>query len=184
VRSLVTGRPWSEPSRVVTTYAVRASPGMPERVEKSRVIRPATLDDSRVLLAWRNDPDSWQWNHTAVAAQVDEHERWLSNRLRRDRPLLWIVDEASGPIAMARLDLGGDGTATVSISVDARHRGRGVASELLVYLDQQGRALGLSSLQADVHPGNAASHALFISAGYEKKGVTDDGFDQFTRALP
>jgi len=156
---------------------------MPDKVEKSRVIRPATLDDSEVLLAWRNDPSSRRWNHTAVAVQVDEHERWLRNRLGRDRPLLWMVDESGGPIATARLDVGSDGTATVSIAVDQRHRGRGVARDVLAYLDQQGRVMGLSSLRAEVHPGNSASQALFVAAGYEKRSVTDDGFDQYVRPL-
>lgn len=146
-------------------------------------IRPATGADCDALLAWRNDPTDFQWYLEASAVRADEHRAWLSERLERDHPTLWILDVDGEPGGSVRLDPDAGGSAFASIVVDPEYRGHGFGRALLAHLDEQSRSLGFVELRAVIHPENVASQALFTSAGYVQQSSTEDGFVSFSKAL-
>lgn len=160
---------------------------MPDRPDNpflaGHLIRAATHADSEALLAWRNDPTAYEWYSDPRAVNPDEHDRWLSERLDRDSPAIWMVDIDGVPSGSARLDLDPDAVGIVSVVVDQASRGQGVGRELLGWVDDRAADLGLARLHAVVHRGNAASHSLFLAAGYEPDSGSDPGFVDYVRVV-
>lgn len=125
-------------------------------------MRPATLADADLLLAWRNDPDTVTWSRSPDPVSRPEHVRWLAGALADpDRRLL--IGEADGPVGTVRFDRDGDAW-EVSITVAPASRGRGLSSAILAAaeatLDDD------ASLIAWVHRDNKPSLALFERSGY------------------
>jgi RimJ/RimL family protein N-acetyltransferase len=122
-----------------------------------------------LLRDWRNDDQAVRFSGTAKRVSATEHARWLSTHLADPTTLLWVAEEDGVPVGQARVDRDGD-VGTVSISVAARHRGRGVAVAILRAV------IGVSSaakLRALVRPANVASLHAFERVGF--RPLPDDG---------
>lgn len=131
------------------------------------VVRPVRLSDRDTLLAWRNDPTAYCWYLVAAPVTQEAHDAWLSGRLARENPTLWIADLEGDPAGSVRLDLDDDAGASVSIVVAAGHRGQGVGAALLAGVAREAAALAVTEITAVVHAGNASSRALFERASYQ-----------------
>src|ERR1035438_6256290 len=59
--------------------------------EAEVTLRPATEDDSGVLLEWRNDPEAVRFSVSGRAVTPVEHREWLSGRLADPGTFLWIA---------------------------------------------------------------------------------------------
>ncbi len=132
-------------------------------------LRPARATDIALLRAWRNDDQAVRFSGTARRVSAAEHARWLSAHLADPTTLLWVAEEDGDPVGQARIDRDGD-VGTVSISVAARHRGRGVAVAILravIGVDSAAR------LRALVRPANVASLHAFARVGF--RPLPDDG---------
>jgi UDP-2,4-diacetamido-2,4,6-trideoxy-beta-L-altropyranose hydrolase len=132
-------------------------------------LRPAQEEDSARLLALRNDPDAVGFSVSGRAVTVEEHERWF--RRVRDDPAhhrLWIAEQGGEPVGQVRVDITG-GTGTVSIAVEAGHRGRGVGTSMLqAVVAQVGVEGAPSRLTSVVRSDNAASLRAFAAAGFRQ----------------
>ncbi len=146
-------------------------------------IRPATFDDSDALLRWRNDADDYHWFRHPSAVTADEHRTWLTDRLAREEAALWILEVNDDPAGTVRLDVGNARTAVTSVSVAARYRGRGLARRMIDFVEREAAHSGVAVLEAFIHPDNAASHALFTSAGYVVTSRSSDGFVVYTKLV-
>jgi RimJ/RimL family protein N-acetyltransferase len=132
-------------------------------------LRPARTTDMALLRDWRNDDQVVRFSGTAKRVSAAEHAAWLSAHLADPTTRLWVAEEDGVPVGQARIDRDGD-VGTVSISVAARHRGRGVAVAILRAV------IGISSaarLRALVRPGNVASLHAFERVGFHP--LPDDG---------
>ena len=129
------------------------------------------MQDWARLFAWRNDPITRESMLSRGEVPLQDHLRWMSETLAKETVRLFIAcDEDRGvPVGTARLDLRVAGSSTiadVSLTVDPRQRGRGLAEEILAMLEAEARTLGVTRLIATVKVANHASLRAFADAGY------------------
>ncbi|WP_443693177.1 UDP-2,4-diacetamido-2,4,6-trideoxy-beta-L-altropyranose hydrolase [Pseudomonas protegens] len=141
-------------------------------------LRPATLDDARLLFDGRNSDLVRRWSQQPEAIDWWNHVQWLEACLSDPQCLLLIAELPDGPLGMLRYDREG-GLAEVSIYLFAGRFGLGWGQVLL----EQGEACLLrhwpdvQRLRAQVLSNNQVSLSLFRRAGYRQ------GACEFTRML-
>ncbi len=146
---------------------------MPDKIIK---LRPVTLQDADLLLAWRNDPETRGASHNSESVRTDEHLAWLENTLNNERRKLFIAEEDGSPVGTVRADFV-DGEHELSWTVAPSARGRGVAKRMVSLLAGQ----ILTPIRAEVKPGNKASARIAEYAGL-KFAEEVDGVLHFRRA--
>ncbi|MFC5665696.1 GNAT family N-acetyltransferase [Kitasatospora misakiensis] len=132
------------------------------------------VDDAEVLQRWRSDPVAvhqigyWPRALSALRERL-EHQRDDNDR---DDFLVLLPDGTPiGHIALFDQDLA-DGTAEISLLMDAGHRGAGHGSDAVdALVDLAFGELPLHRLQAVTHTGNAAALAVLAGAGFVQEGV-------------
>ncbi|MGZ9276384.1 MAG: GNAT family N-acetyltransferase [Candidatus Limnocylindrales bacterium] len=139
-------------------------------------VRPATLGDADRLRTWANDPVTRAAG--AHPAPIDDavHRRWLADRLGSTTDRLYIGLDDGRPIGQVRLEILGAGRVEVGISVAPEARRRGVGRALLDAALAAGAAddgFDVDTYVARIRPENAASVALFGSAGFRRHGTDD-----------
>lgn len=137
-------------------------------------LTPATLDHGRVMWSWRNHPNIRAVSRQPDEIPFDEHLSWLRHTLARSDRHLWMAMTGSRPVGVIRFDeLPAPGHAEVSLYLDPDLQGLGLGGRLLAAgearLRQRG---GVVAIDAEVLPGNEASQALFLSAGYRRVDAT------------
>jgi spore coat polysaccharide biosynthesis protein SpsF len=155
--------PWTEILRAVGCRAP-VRPG-------ALFLRPATVEDSERLLAWRNDADSVRWSTTALPVAENEHEAWFGRVLPDAGRRIWIGEVDGVAVGMVRVDVR-EAVGTVSVAVDPQRRGHGAGSVLVRALQRE--LLGdcqVVELRALVHPANAGSQRIFQRAGFAEAGI-------------
>jgi RimJ/RimL family protein N-acetyltransferase len=134
-------------------------------------LRPATLQDAELLLAWRNDPQTRLASHSTHEISLDEHRAWLSRLLQNPARRLFIAELAGEPVGSVRAEKEADGVTELSWTVAASARGQGVGKRMLAALLKEVRG----SVRAEVKIGNIASMKMAEAAGLllvrEEQGV-------------
>ena len=129
-------------------------------MQASIALRPATMRDAELLLAWRNDPATRSASHNAAPVAREDHVAWLAATLgNQDRQLL-IAEEGGIAVGMVRADLA-NGVWNLSWMVAPRARGRGVAKRMVALLAS--RIPG--PIRAEVKAANRASARIAQHAG-------------------
>jgi UDP-2,4-diacetamido-2,4,6-trideoxy-beta-L-altropyranose hydrolase len=154
----------------------RGAARVADALECPLALRAATLADAEAV---------WHWRAALPAAHfragpnppLADHLRWWAKALHSPDRLLLMA----GTLAHLRLDRTGD-SATVSILLAPKARGRGLGLRLLALLEPMARHHGLRHLTAEAAADNPASVALFRAAGYADTGLAQ-GFHHFTRPL-
>jgi len=139
-------------------------------------LRPATVDDARLLFDWVNQPDCIGAKiETSGPIEWAEHLAWFESRLSSNACGIWIAILADAPIGQVRAELGGDGQIHVDIYVatPAREAGHGAAILAALANESSVRWPGVSRV-ARVRNGNASSRKLFEKAGYRLTTANDD----------
>jgi spore coat polysaccharide biosynthesis predicted glycosyltransferase SpsG/RimJ/RimL family protein N-acetyltransferase len=179
--------------RVVQTWeqALRlgtVSPQEPPQHQRMAV-RPASLQDARLLWEWRNDPATRASSRSSADIPFEDHLRWLTTSLGRKDRLLLLVEDDDGPIGTVRWDLDRPGEWEVSITVAPSRRGQSLARPLLraaeVALTEMAGAggTGVTAYLAAVHVDNRASIRLFETSAYVPDLPPDPrGFMRFRKA--
>ena len=131
-------------------------------------MRRATQQDSTLLLAWRNDPETRAGSVHQEVVRPEEHEAWLARRLADPRSLLLVgLDGAGVPVGQVRFDVERGGEAEASITVAPERRGQGFGAPLLAAACAEAfRALGVRSISALIRRDNRASRRIFEQAGF------------------
>lgn len=139
-------------------------------------LRPVTLDDADILLAWRNDAVVRAASRSTDEVSMAEHQAWLMRMLESSCSWLFIgIDGEDQPIGHTRV-VDEDGYAEVSIVVAPHERGRGLGTQLLTLThDAYAAGGGNCEFRAFVRADNESSHRLFLSVGYVADEVTDVG---------
>lgn len=131
-------------------------------------LRPTTMADGEIMLAWQRHPQTRKHFRNPAVPGVDEHFAWLTGKLRDPRSLLNIILRGDAPAGVLRFDRRGEEGEVayeISILVAPEFQGRGVAEAALAL----GRLLlPEETFRAEVFPRNAASKALFRSAGFRE----------------
>ena len=141
-------------------------------------IRPATLEDARLLFDGRNAETVRCWSLASAEIDWSQHVNWLTASLRNPQRLLLIAESDDGPVGVLRYDLRGF-AAEVSIYLLEGRFGLGWGKALLA----RGEAFvtrhwpQLTAITAQVLPGNRASLNVFRDAGFTQSACA------FTRVL-
>lgn len=102
-------------------------------LERPFTSRYATMEDSDLLLAWRNDPVTRMNSLNTNIITKEEHEKWLDNVIKDDYRYLCIVSKDDTIIGTVRFDLlpGTGRAATLSWTIAPEHRKQGIGKALL-----------------------------------------------------
>lgn len=139
-------------------------------------LRPATEDNSGVLLEWRNDLEAIRFSVGGRGVTPSEHREWLSDRLADPGTHLWIAEQAGTAVGQVRVDVD-EGIGTVSVAVSASQRGRGLGSAVLqAMVVAMETEAGVRRLRALAHADNIASIRAFERAGFHREGRHEPDF--------
>lgn len=114
-------------------------------------LRPATMDDAKNLLSWKNDPVMRQFSIvTHDEIKWEDHLKWLEKNLGKT----YIITDGITDYGDMRIDDG-----EVAIKLDPQYRGQGIGYKAL-------RIAAVRPLKAKIVDGNVASMHLFIKCGF------------------
>ena len=133
------------------------------------LLRPATLEDARLLFQGRNAELVRQASVNTAPIGWEQHLAWLQQVLAQpERRLLLIGETLDGPVGVLRYDRQEERGAEVSIYLLRERLGQGWGEYLLRCGEQAVRRywVDLESIAAQVRPGNLASLQLFLRAGF------------------
>ena len=135
-------------------------------------LRKATLADSNLILAWRNDAEAVATSTTQLAVTEAEHDRWYIKVLTDLTVHLYVAETDGGAmegqrsIGMGRINEE-RGVAVLSYSIDANYRGLGYGGELVAALTAKAYEFGYVSIQAVCRCSNTASVRALLRQGFE-----------------
>ena len=140
-------------------------------------LRLATMNDSALVLQWRNDESARRWFADSQEVSHATHNEWMKHQLSQSPQLLWIGESSGRAVGSVRIaPLMSTKVGLVSVVVDHQHRNSGIGSRLIHLVGQQAQEIGLHQLQAQIHIDNAASLRAFERNGYR---VLSRGYGNF-----
>jgi len=141
------------------------------------LMRNATIEDSVMLLGWRNDDDVRRHAGSQLRIPVDEHRRWLNERLRLipEEPF-WIFENRQNIIGFVRLDFEvSHQHFKVSLIVNPLMRGEGFGKKILNQAVSQSQIRNPEvTLCAEIHKKNFASQKIFAACGFKRFDSTGE----------
>lgn len=135
-------------------------------------IAPNTEDAARLIMSWRNNPDTLANSFDSQPKQwpaffTEYLEKYLTDPTL---PCLFILQNGKrvGLIRFRRWSqlIDGKRACDISINVSPSDRGHGIAAPALVAATQLARAAGVEVVVADIKPHNKASARVFEQAGF------------------
>ena len=138
-------------------------------------LRPARLEDSAAVFAWRNDPLTRAMSRSARPVTWDDHQRWFAAVIDVPSRRVMIAEGAGEQLAVLRFDRmdgrdgtdAGEGAWEVSINLNPAWRGRGLGAAVLRAACDGFQGPGAClSLHAEIRAENAASRRIFEAAGF------------------
>ncbi|MBS0229043.1 MAG: UDP-2,4-diacetamido-2,4,6-trideoxy-beta-L-altropyranose hydrolase [Proteobacteria bacterium] len=146
-------------TRVALTMLARPARAPANATDRMR-LRPATLADAEMLLAWRNEASTRHSSHDTATIALAEHLRWLESSLANPCRCLLVAEIDGTAMGTARADLTA-GVHVLSWTVPEKYRSRGIGKEMVRML--------VSSIagpvRAEIRRGNHASIRTAVAAG-------------------
>ena len=130
-------------------------------------LRPARVDDMRVLWEWANDPEARAVSFSPAAIPWEDHARWFKTHLGDAGYRILIAETREAvPVGTVRFERDGE-DAVISVSVDRSSRREGYGRWLIRLGSLEIlRSPGVYRIRAYIKPDNAASIRAFESAGF------------------
>jgi len=140
------------------------------------VLRRAELEDSDLVLGWRNDAEAIRQSVSGSAVAAAVHQQWFEGVLQSSTTVLLIAETelktGITPIGMCRFDLLRVGVFAVSINMGPNFRGRGLGGTVLqsgiAFL--KGEVSTPVAIEAVVHESNSPSLRVFEKTGFSVFG--------------
>ena len=140
-------------------------------------LRKARLEDSEMVLSWRNEPGTIPWMGTTRALSFEEHHDWFVKTLLDENSLFFIIEFDSDPIGQIRYHQSTTwikNAAKVSINITQKMHGKGIASIAFKKGSELVRALGFAhNIFAYVRLDNIGSIKAMENAGYKRGSITE-----------
>ncbi|GAB3773391.1 hypothetical protein GCM10028818_14860 [Spirosoma horti] len=149
--------------------------------------RTAQPADARLYFDWANDPDTRRQSFHSAPISLETHTSWFSRKLADPNALLLVfTDETKQPVGQVRFErtpvADMPDEIIIGLSVDARHRGKGLAFQLITEGCRVCRKeWGAVTIHAYIKPENQASVRAFERAGFRLSGESGK-FDVSGRA--
>jgi UDP-2,4-diacetamido-2,4,6-trideoxy-beta-L-altropyranose hydrolase len=140
-------------------------------MEFSLEIRPACLDDAKLLWEWANDPLVRKFSFNRPQIEFEHHLTWFREKLQTYDTSFWIVEYEGMPAAQIRYERRSRYLAEVNFSVAAGLRSKGIGRSTLLQTEcLVHKALAVDQLRALVLVDNQASIRVFRRCGYSLVG--------------
>ncbi len=138
------------------------------------ILRPASMDDAGLLLAWRNDPLTRQASIDGDSVDEVEHRTCLGEILADPARTILIALSKDEPVGTLRIDRDAD-VSELSWTISPDHRGKGFGTEMV----QLGVAQAGGPVKAVIKEGNQASRKIAAAAGLALVG-SQGGLETWT----
>lgn len=134
-------------------------------------LRPASVDDCRLLWNWANDPETREVSFSPESIKWKDHVKWLESKLGDSDCVLLVASNGEGiSIGQVRFDVDG-GEAIISVSVDKAFRNRGYGNRIIrLACGKVFETARIGSIHAYVKEGNVESAKAFSRAGFKRSG--------------
>lgn len=151
------------------------------------VKRPVSLEDSELILGWRNSSSAIEVSQFGRKVPVSEHQSWFESRISR-LPIepFWMMSVLDKDIGYVRLDLNSHdlGIYTISIFVIPEFRSFGYGHEMLkMALDSTISDTSARIFRAVINKSNKRSVTLFQKLGFVLGGPIDKNFDEYLSVI-
>ncbi len=130
-------------------------------------IRAAIVSDCELVYEWANEAEAREASFNSESITWDAHRTWFEEKLQDPNCLILICTSDDGkPFGVVRFDLMGD-EAIMSINLDSRFRGRGLASLIIVRtVDMLFEKSCVSKVNAFIKRQNRRSVRAFERSGF------------------
>ncbi|GAB2524625.1 GNAT family N-acetyltransferase [Spirosoma aerophilum] len=138
--------------------------------------RTAQPADARLYFDWANDPDTRRQSFNSTPISLETHTGWFTRKLADPNALLLVfANETGQPVGQVRFErtpvADMPDEIIIGLSVDARHRGKGLASQLITMGCAACRKQwGAVTIHAYIKAENQASVRAFERAGFRLSG--------------
>jgi len=147
------------------------------------VKRAASLEDSELILGWRNSPSAMEVSQFGNKVHDSEHRNWFETRVAKiPREPFWIMSVLDKDIGYVRLDLNNRelDIYTISIFVVPELRSIGYGKRMLrMALNSAASETSARFFRAVINKSNKRSIALFQEFGFVLEGEIDKNFDEY-----
>jgi len=141
------------------------------------ILKPATMADSKLLMDWRNDPETIKASHNSKAVTIKKHFEWLKNTIKNPDKQLFIAWKISGIIGNKYGDIGDvlqpvgtirsdyhleENCYELSWTVAPKARGQGIGKQMVSTLAKR---MADKNIRAEIKPENVASIKIAEAAG-------------------
>lgn len=130
-------------------------------------LRKVTMEDSRILFEWRNEPSTRRSSFNDNLIEYDSHLKWLSSTLNNPNIVFFILECNRIPVGQIRLNINSN-VAEISYSIGEIFRGYGYGRKILTLIEDTVNKYfrNITYFKALVKKENVASSYLFKSLNY------------------
>lgn len=147
---------------------------------KNIILRPITLDDTDLIVKWRNNPSVEKNFIFREKFTKEMHENWMRTKVEAGQVIQYIVEEKKSgrPIGSVYFrdinEAYNSAEFGIFIGEDGA-RGKGFGKEMTSLFVKYGfEFLGLHRIQLRLVKGNAAAARTYSSVGFRKEGEFRD----------
>ena len=131
----------------------------------------AQLEDRNTILGWANDPQVRRASFQTGEVTEHEHASWFATILSDPESQIWILKKKGVPCGMVRAERV-EGIATLSYSVAASHRGKGISIPMLkLALEEMGKIWPNGNVVAWTRPDNIASIRTLEKVHFQRENM-------------
>lgn len=137
-------------------------------------LRPATMNDAKILFAWANDPVVRASAFIQEPIEWKAHIEWLQRKLEDADCTIFVAEDAGVPIGQIRFDREQD-VASTDVHLAPEMRGKGYGTTLISSgMEAYFNMTNINRVTASVKTENAASAKTFEKAGFTKTGTGNE----------
>ena len=133
-------------------------------------VRNASLEDSKLLFQWANDPTTRSQSYNSEPIQFQDHIKWYSSKMAEPNCYIFIFEINGEPVGQIRYQLIKN-EYVLGYSVNNEHRGKGLGTSVLMrgsmaLKKERGNDI---KIVGHVKHENLASVYAFRNCGYEEE---------------
>ena len=135
-------------------------------MKENLYLRPATVDDARLIFEWANDSKVRENSFNTDDILWDDHLAWFNRTLADESTLLFILMKDDAPVGQVRL--ANSDKWQISYSIASVYRGQGYGKLILQLAENElvVEGHGGAKLYAEVKMDNIASQKIFTGLDY------------------
>jgi RimJ/RimL family protein N-acetyltransferase len=135
-------------------------------------LRRASIEDTDILYAWRNDESTRAASHDPETIPRPQHDEWLNRSLANPNRQLYIAEEDGVAVGTVRADFDSrDTTYELSWTVSPQARKRGIGLQMVALLAKQLAGPIKAQVKRDNRASSRIAEGCGMSLDREENGV-------------